>query len=257
MEIKKYLYLEHDGKILLVDNYGEGPMIPKMGRIEYENNNGLLRLPTIEEVQEMEIEWKYLRTNNLIFEEKKYNVTIGEPNISWPENWAWKDDVISDNNVDPLVRECVYRTIHRIVSKVIIINEKKQILMAKVSRGFFKGFWTLPGGFVNYGEHPRKGAEREVLEELGIKIKIADNNGESGNIIQGDDSSFIQHEIFNEEGISWVSFTYKYKIDMKDIDFKLKEDEIEEVIWFEYNTAIKNAVSVFDTNAIKSLIIKN
>ena len=33
---------------------------------------------------------------------------------------------------------------------------------------------------------------------------------------------------FNEEGISWVSFTYKYKIDMKDIDFKLKEDEIEE-----------------------------
>lgn len=129
--------------------------------------------------------------------------------------------------------------------------------MAKVSRGFFKGFWTLPGGFVNYGEHPRKGAEREVLEELGIKITIADNNGESGNIIEGDDSSFIQHEIFNEEGISWVSFTYKYKIDMKDIDFKLKEDEIEEVIWFEYNTAIKNAVSVFDTNAIKSLIIKN
>ena len=110
---------------------------------------------------------------------------------------------------------------------------------------------------MNYGEHPRKGAEREVLEELGIKIKIADNNGESGNIIEGDDSSFIQHEIFNEEGISWVSFTYKYKIDMKDIDFKLKEDEIEEVIWFEYNTAIKNAVSVFDTNAIKSLIIKN
>ena len=70
MEIgNKYLYLEHDGKILLVDNYGEGPMIPKMGRIEYENNNDLLRLPTIEEVQEMEIEWKYLRTNNLIFEE--------------------------------------------------------------------------------------------------------------------------------------------------------------------------------------------
>ena len=45
--------------------------------------------------------------------------------------------------------------------------------MAKSSRGFFTGCWTLPGGFVDYGEHPRTGAVREALEELGIDIEIS------------------------------------------------------------------------------------
>ena len=31
--MKEYLYLEHDGKLLLVDNEGKGPEIPIMGRI--------------------------------------------------------------------------------------------------------------------------------------------------------------------------------------------------------------------------------
>jgi len=31
--MKEYLYLEHDGKLLLVDNDGNGPEKPVMGRI--------------------------------------------------------------------------------------------------------------------------------------------------------------------------------------------------------------------------------
>ena len=31
--MKEYLYLEHDGKLLLVDNDGNGPKKPIMGRI--------------------------------------------------------------------------------------------------------------------------------------------------------------------------------------------------------------------------------
>ena len=42
--MKEYLYLEHDGKLLLVDNDGNGPEKPVMGRIH--EGESLIRLPT-------------------------------------------------------------------------------------------------------------------------------------------------------------------------------------------------------------------
>ena len=249
----KYVYLEHDGKILLVDQNGNGPMLPKIGRTKIQDEKFILRLPTLKEIEKMEIKWTLKRINKIILGNEKFTISVGEPNIDWPENWAWKDSVISDNSIEPIVRECVYRTIHRIVSKVIIINDNN-VLLAKVSRGFFKGHWTLPGGFVNYDEHPRTGAEREVLEELGIRIKIPDSKGELGKIRNGDDGLFIQHEIFNEQGISWVSFTYKCNINKEIEKFNLKKDEIDEVRWFSIDEAKSVSVSPFDINAINALI---
>jgi ADP-ribose pyrophosphatase YjhB (NUDIX family) len=201
----------------------------------------------------MGIKWTLKRENRIILGEEKFTISIGEPNINWPEKWAWKDNVISDNNIEPIVRECVYRSIHRIVSKVIITNANK-ILMVKVSRGFFKGHWTLPGGFVNYDEHPRAGAEREVQEELGIDIEIPDVNGELGKRKNGNEGLFIQHEIFNEDGISWISFTYKCDVNNEIKDFNLKKDEIEDVKWFSISDAKERSASPFDVNAINALI---
>ena len=76
-----------------------------------------------------------LRENVIYFENVEYKVIIGIPKIDWPENWAWKDSVISDNAVDPVVRESVYRTIHRVVSKIIIENQQGMILMAETDNG--------------------------------------------------------------------------------------------------------------------------
>jgi ADP-ribose pyrophosphatase YjhB (NUDIX family) len=144
----------------------------------------------------------------------------------------------------------VYRTLHRVVSKVVITNPDGHILMVKVTRGFFTGCWTLPGGFVDYGEHPRKGAEREVLEELGINIAIADPKGESGDALIGDDGALIQEAIFRQEGIDWLSFTYRCEADIPAEDIVPKDDEIEEARWFTLEEALGNAVSLFDIEAI-------
>ena len=144
----QFLHLEHDGKLLLVDLDGNGPAIPMMGRSLSENGFNI-RLPTPEEVSSMGISWKLRRTNRIRLDSQDYIVKYGIPEIPWPENWAWKDSTISDSAVDPLARESVYRTIHRVVSKVVIINPRGEVLMAKVSRGFFTGCWTLPGGFVD------------------------------------------------------------------------------------------------------------
>ena len=245
-----YIHLEHDGKLLLVNNDGEGPAIPQLGRTNWKGDDFLIRLPTPDEATKMGIKWEVKRKNNLVLGETEKKIIIAIPKIKWPENWAWKDSVISDSAVDPVARESVYRTIHRVVSKVIIRNKKKMILMAKVNRGFFTGCWTLPGGFVDYGEHPRTGAVREALEELGINILIPDKFGESGEVIEGNDGLIIQENIFTSEGINWLSFTYRCELDIPIQEIIPKDDEIEEAKWFTIDDALRNAVSIFDRDAI-------
>ena len=245
-----YIHLEHDGKLLLVNNDGEGPAIPQLGRTNWKGDDFLIRLPTPDEATKMGIKWEVKRKNNVVLGETEKKIIIAIPKIKWPENWAWKDSVISDSAVDPVARESVYRTIHRVVSKVIIQNKKKMILMAKVNRGFFTGRWTLPGGFVDYGEHPRTGAVREALEELGINILIPDKFGESGEVIEGNDGLIIQENIFTSEGINWLSFTYRCELDIPIQEIIPKDDEIEEAKWFTIDDALRNAVSIFDRDAI-------
>jgi len=179
--------------------------------------------------------------NRIKFGTDYHEVVYGFPEIEWPKNWAWKDKLISDGCVDPLARECVYRTMHRVVSKVIIQNQRKDVVMAKVKRGFFTGHWTLPGGFVDYAEHPLEGAMREVLEELGISVQI-----DSGDLLQ------IDERIFTSEGIQFLSFTYRCEIQNQPT-FKPKQDEIEEVRWFTIDEALARAASLFDVEALRSL----
>ena len=248
----EYIHLEHDGKLLLVYLDGGGPAIPQMGR-DMADGGFLIRLPTPEEVSAMGIIWSLRRTNRIRLYSEDYVINHGIPELPWPEHWAWKDSVISDSAVDPVARESVYRTIHRVVSKVVITNSKHEILMAKVSRGFFTGCWTLPGGFVDYGEHPRSAAEREAKEELGVMIQIPDPRGESGAVVDGYDLGLVQTEIFNDEGINWVSFTYCCETDLDGQQIIPKDDEIEKAEWFSKEEALKMAVSQFDIEAINRI----
>ena len=231
------LYLEHDGKVLLVDLDGNGPQDSVMGRV----GEILLRLPTVGEVQSMGIQWTERRTNRIQFGNETHEVIYALPEIEWPEKWTWKDKLISDGCVHPLARECVYRSMHRVVAKVILVNSNHEIAMAKVKRGFFTGHWTLPGGFVDYAEHPVEGAVREVKEELGLKVNIDPND-----IVQ------IAERIFTSEGIQFLSFTYKCKVD-GEVAFNPKADEIEEARWFSMDQALANAASLFDVEALRSM----
>lgn len=50
----------------------------------------------------------------------------------------------------------------------IIFNEKKEILLFKHS--YRAHAWSLPGGYMKAGEHPREGIEREIFEESGLVV---------------------------------------------------------------------------------------
>ena len=250
---RQHIHLEHDGKLLLVDISGKGPVKPERGRSTWIGDGYQIRLPTPQEATALGIEWNERRVNEFRLGGHIHRILYATPKIDWPEHWAWKDSVISDSAVDPVARESVYRTLHRVVSKVIVTNTLDEILMTKVARGFFTGCWTLPGGFVDYGEHPRAAAEREALEELGITITVPDPKGEAGATTPGDDGSLIQTAIFNDEGICWVSFTYRCQADIKAEDIVPKDDEIEEARWFTREEAVELAVSLFDIEAIQRI----
>lgn len=54
---------------------------------------------------------------------------------------------------------------------VILENKQGEILLVKRKLAPFKGYWDLPGGFVDFGENLEKSLKREIKEELGVDIK--------------------------------------------------------------------------------------
>ena len=238
MHPAEVVHLEHDGKVLLVDENGIGPQIPIQGRQE---ESSQLRLPTSEEIEQIGIEWNFIRETRIVFGTLVYRVIKGYPNIDWPKNWAWKDEMIADNSVHPVAREAIYRSIHRLVSKVMICNDAGEVLLGKVERGHFRGFWTLPGGYMDHDEHPSIGCVRETLEEIGLTIVLEQNE------------PLITQKIFTDEGISFVSFTYRSQWNGDISNLNLQTEEISEVKWFSPENARAVAVSYFDKEALRTL----
>lgn len=53
-----------------------------------------------------------------------------------------------------------------------LIREPKGILLAKRSRGLYRGHWEFPGGKLEEDESPEDCLRRELKEELGIEVEV-------------------------------------------------------------------------------------
>jgi len=160
----------------------------------------------------------------------KEKVIFAKPTLGkHPVHWFHKDEVVGRVDIDPVVHLAVNRTLARGSAKVIIV-EKGKVLMVKASRGFTKGYWNLPGGFMGYGEHPAESAQREAEEEMGVRVKLLRLIG-------------IYSKTFPNSGGHMLSFVYEGKRLNK--TFKLQEDEIEEIRWIPLRTAIRNCKNMF------------
>jgi 8-oxo-dGTP diphosphatase len=63
----------------------------------------------------------------------------------------------------------------RIIVVAAIIRKNDQILITKrLDKVHLANFWEFPGGKVEAGESLQIALEREILEELGIKIRVSD-----------------------------------------------------------------------------------
>lgn len=58
---------------------------------------------------------------------------------------------------------------HRVIGHVLFRDTAGRVLLIETT---YKDDWELPGGVVEPAETPRQGAEREVLEELGLLVRL-------------------------------------------------------------------------------------
>lgn len=54
----------------------------------------------------------------------------------------------------------------------IIKCDINSIILVKRKNSPYKGFWALPGGFVEYGETVESAVLREIMEETGLEIRL-------------------------------------------------------------------------------------
>jgi 8-oxo-dGTP diphosphatase len=61
----------------------------------------------------------------------------------------------------------------RVATKSFIIDNGKLLIVKRNSDNIQRpNMWELPGGRLDPGEDPHKGAKREIMEETGIEIEI-------------------------------------------------------------------------------------
>jgi 8-oxo-dGTP diphosphatase len=139
-------YIESDGRVFLVDR------------------GGVLDLPQREEIPFLGEEIAPLGTVE--------QVVFFSPCLDrHPHEWPSKDDLSTDPRASALVREAVHASMPRVVVEGVCL-EGETILLVKGSRGLTEGRWSLPGGFLRFGETPEEGVRREVEEELGVTARV-------------------------------------------------------------------------------------
>ncbi len=58
------------------------------------------------------------------------------------------------------------------VAAAVLVEQDGQVLLVRRMGEPFRGFWTLPAGFINSGEDPAEAAARECLEETGLSVRV-------------------------------------------------------------------------------------
>src|SRR5260221_6011529 len=73
-----------------------------------------------------------------------------------------------------------------------VVIDGNKVLMVKRKIEPHRGTWMFPSGFVNYGEHPKETALRELKEETGLEAKDA----KLLEVLQADDPREPGHFLF-------------------------------------------------------------
>ena len=139
-----------------------------------------------------------------------------------PEEWFMRDDLFDRTDVDPLVTRAIYATMNRCVAEVVV-SKGARVLMVKALRGFSKGHWNLPGGFMDYREDPETCARREAQEEVGVPVTL-------------DALLNVYLSGFPQKPACTLGFVYRGTIESD--AFRPKPDEIEQAGWFTVDRAL-------------------
>ena len=189
----EHIYAETDGQVYLV------------------RESGVLRFPRTGEP----LPFKTERQESMDF--GAYRVLKVKPLLDHhPEEWLGRDAIFDRDDVDPVVKQAVYTTMIRCVSEVVL-SKGARVLLVKAVRGFSKGHWNVPGGFMDYGEGPEAGVVREAEEEIGVPVAL---------------DGLLNVYVSGFPGKPSYTLGFVYQGHVLSEGFELKPDEIESAGWF-------------------------
>jgi len=95
-----------------------------------------------------------------------------------------------------------------------MLERDGRILLVRRGREPRKGFWDLPGGFLDEGEEPLAGLRREFLEETGLEIEVGEFLG-------------VEIEPYAERSVCSLTWSVTAAVGEPQ-----PADDVEEVRWF-------------------------
>ena len=105
------------------------------------------------------------------------------------------------------------------------------------------GYWTIPGGGVDFFENVEEALKREMKEELGIDIEIIQLLS-------------VTNDIIKDESQHWVSPQFLCKI-INGIPTNLEPHKCEEITWFDLDK-VPEKITNTTADGLKHLkILKN
>ncbi len=211
---KRYLLIETDGKVYL------------------EKREGRWHLPTHGSPLPFPVK---VRSG---FTALGAEVAYAKPQLErHPEEWMDKDLIPSLDQASPLARAAVLATMHRLVVNAIVLDGDR-VLMVKANRGLSRGWWNLPGGFVEWDEAPDDCVKRELLEELGA------------NVVKSELLCVLTRQ-FDLAPYHMVAFVYLCTLDRKEV--KLDRTELDEAAWFPVDKAARETRNPFAQEGFRRL----
>ncbi|MEM0267815.1 MAG: NUDIX hydrolase [Candidatus Korarchaeum sp.] len=107
-----------------------------------------------------------------------------------------------------------------VVPCVVVFNREGKVLLLRRAKSKRNGGrWEIPGGSLKYGESPRKGAIRELMEETGIKVSPL-------SVFPVDTFGFL----YSEMGVEFIIPLY-FTV-AEEFEPRIREDEHDGWGWF-------------------------
>lgn len=211
MAQRRVLYIESDGQVYLV------------------KRDGLWTFP--EEGERLEFSYDVRHATNIL----DVVVSFCRPKLDhFPSEWMFKDDVPLRRDVDPLVQRAINASLARCVVGVVMVNGRNQVLLVRSNRGFTRGMWNVPGGFIEYGEAPELAAIREAKEETGLDIQLGRLLG-------------VYMERF---GSPYFMYGFMYEASAPNGKVRLDATEIEDARWWAPSEAMAATRNPFARRAL-------
>lgn len=103
----------------------------------------------------------------------------------------------------------------KVAQKALIIKGSDVLLVRHIGNS---EFWELPGGRLNINEEPKEGLAREVVEELGVEIKVGD-------------AVAVDQFVMKRTSEPHIAIIYKAFLNNEKAAFLIDPDEVAEVVW--------------------------